>query len=540
MSDQDNGKRYQKRFIVTLALALVIGVGYFGRHAITGIFISGHGKTPAQQAAQPKERKILYWHDPMLPDFRSDKPGKSPMGMDLVPKYADEESSTEGAVKVSPVFTQTIGVKTAKAIRMDISRDIRATGVVTYDETKLARIQSKVAGWVEKLYVNSTGYPVKRDTIMLELYSPDLVTTQEEYLLALQYRDALKDDAMKGLRDGGERLLSSARRRLELFDAPQHQIEELTRNRKVKKTLHIHSPVAGVVIKKDVTQGMYIEPNMTLYEIADLSTVWVNADIYEYEIPNVKVGQKVEMNLSAFPGRVFEGRIAYIYPFLNPQSRSVQARMVFSNPGQELKPEMYGVVSVMAGGSKNVVAAPSEAVLRTGKRALVFVALGGGKFAPREVATGIESGGFTEIISGVAEGEDVVVSSQFLLDSESKVSEGAAMVGGHNHGPVPAPAGQKDSSMDHTSHGMKEPSAAGAEHKAQKPPAKEPSGAAVDHSAHQGMESHGEMEAPEHAGHEGMDHSPPAPEDDTKKETQPQMEGGMDHSSHDNMGHSGH
>ncbi|MBF0290844.1 MAG: efflux RND transporter periplasmic adaptor subunit [Nitrospinae bacterium] len=451
----ESGKNYTFKFVLTLALAVMIGAGYVYRHSIMSVFTGSHAeKMAATPEATPakKERKILYWHDPMLADFRSDKPGKSPMGMDLIPKYADDENEADakGTVRIDSAAMQNIGVRTDVARTRTLSKTIRTVGVVTYDETKLSKIQSKVPGWVEKLYVNATGLNVANDTILLELYSPDLVTTQEEYLLALNYRDSLKQSASESVVKGGEQLLASSLRRLELFDVPRHQIEELTSERKVKKTLHIHSPVVGVVVKKDVTQGMYIEPNMTLYEIADLSTVWVNADIFEYEIPYVRQGQHAVMTLGSIPGRQFEGRITYIYPYLDPQSRSVKVRFEFPNPKHSLKPEMYGDVTIHSGDTKSVVAIPSEAILRTGLSALVFVDRGEGRFEPREVKTGMQSEGFTEIISGVADGEKVVVSAQFLIDSESKLKEAVGKMTGHDHGSMVG--AEKKPSNEHKGH----------------------------------------------------------------------------------------
>ena len=476
------GKNYTLRFAVTLAFAVIFGAGYVYRHSVMSVFTGSHAgtKEPAPAVAPAKkERKILYWHDPMLPDFRSDKPGKSPMGMELIPKYAEEdEADAKGTVRIDSAAIQNIGVRAEVAHKRTLSKTIRTVGVVTYDETKLSKIQSKVPGWIEKLYVNSTGQKVAYDTILLELYSPDLVTTQEEYLLALNYRDSLKESASESVVKGGDQLLASALRRLELFDVPRHQIEELTASRKVKKTLHIHSPVEGVVVKKEVTQGMYIEPNTTLYEIAGFSTVWVNADVFEYEIPYVREGQDAVMTLGSIPGREFKGRITYIYPYLDPQSRSVKVRFEFPNPHLALKPEMYGDVTIHSGEISGVVAVPSEAVLRTGLSALVFVDRGAGRFEPREVQIGMESEGFTQIVSGVADGEKVVVSAQFLIDSESKLKEAVGKMAGHSHGSMDS--GTKKPSGDHTGHTIP-----------------------MDEHAGHTMPSTGAGQGAEHSGHDG-------------------------------------
>jgi RND family efflux transporter MFP subunit len=492
------GKNYTLRFVITLAFTVLIGAGYVYRHSIMSVFAGSHvgqkESAPTAESAK-KERKILYWHDPMLQDFRSDRPGKSPMGMDLIPKYADEvQADPKGTVRIDPAAIQNIGVRTEVAQKRTLSKTIRTVGVVTYDETKLSRIQSKVSGWVEKLYVNATGERVAHDTILLELYSPDLVTTQEEYLLALNYRDSLKQSASENVVKGGEQLLASALRRLELFDVPRHQIDELTASRKVKKTLHIHSPVVGIVVKKDVTQGMYIEPNTTLYEIADLSTVWVNADIFEYEIPYVREGQHAVMTLGSIPGREFKGRITYVYPYLDPQSRSVKVRFEFPNPKLALKPEMYGDVTIHSGQTSGVVAIPTEAILRTGLSSMVFVDMGEGRFEPREVQTGMESEGFTQVVSGVADGEKVVVSAQFLIDSESKLRESVGKMGGHNHGSTAG--GTKKPSGDHTGHTMPAD-----EHSGHTTPADEHAGHAMPGGEHAGHTTPPAGDTGAHAGH---------------------------------------
>lgn len=419
---------YIFKFTYTLALAFAIGAGYFYWEPLSGFFMDDEGNVkrakggPGNSQTTKKEKNVKYWRAPMDPTYISDKPGKSPMGMELIPVY-EEEDEGSGIVKINPAVVQNIGVRSAKARRVEMSKTIRTVGLVTYDERKLAKIQSKVKGWVEKLYVNETGQKVEIGTILLELYSPDLVTTQEEFLLALKYRDSLKKSPYKSIEEGGESLLASTRRRLELFDVPAHQIKELEKTGKVRKTLHIHSAAEGVVIKKNIIEGMHIKPGDTLYEIADLRNVWVNVDIYEYEIPYVKVGQKADMTLASFPGRKFEGQITYIYPFMDAKSRTVKVRLEFDNTDMELKPDMYGDIVVRAGEGKMAIAVPTESVIRTGSRSMLFVALGKGRFEPRDVVIGFESEGMTEIISGVKDGESVVTSAQFLIDSESKLRE---------------------------------------------------------------------------------------------------------------------
>ncbi len=419
---------YVVRFAITILLALLIGLGYFYKDSILSFFdaaesddMSAMQMEPAG-GSTPTKREIKYWRAPMDPTYIRDEPGKSPMGMDLVPVYEDEGDGGN-FVKIDPNVVQNIGVRTTKVKLADISRSIRTVGLVTYDESKLAKIQSKVKGWVEKLYINETGRKVKNGTILLEIYSPDLVSTQEEYLLALKYRDALKEGTRESIAKSGETLLKSARRRLELFDVPEHQIVELEKSRDVKKTLHIHSSANGVIVKKNIVEGMYVQPGDTLYEIADLTKVWVNADVYENEIPHVKIGQRAKLRMASFPGRTFTGKIAYIYPFMDSKSRSVKVRLEFDNSDGELKPDMYGDVTLFAEMKEKVIAAPTESVIRTGSRSILFVDKGEGRFEPRDVTIGFESEGMLEIRSGVEPGESVVTSAQFLIDSESKLRE---------------------------------------------------------------------------------------------------------------------
>lgn len=512
---------YAAKFVYTLALAAAIGFGYFYRDAVIDWFkhptlvprkAEEAMEAPAKVMPKEKERKIKYWRAPMDPSYISDKPGKSPMGMDLVPVYEDDGNG-EGVVKIDPAVVQNIGVRTAVARRMDMAKTIRTVGVVTYDETKLTNIQSKVSGWVEKLYIDSTGLEVSYDTILLEIYSPDLVTTQEEFLLALKYRDTMEKGPDNSIVKGGEMLLDSARRRLELFDVPEHQIKELERDRKVKKTLHIHSPASGVVIQKNVIEGMYVKPGDTLYKIADLRKVWVHVDVFEYEIPYVKIGQRAVMTLSSFPGRKFVGKITYIYPFLETKSRSVKVRLEFDNKDMELKPDMYGEVVIRAATEKNVVAAPSEAIIRTGSRSVVFIDKGSGRFEPRDVTLGMESEGMVAILSGVREGEKVVTSSQFLIDSESKLREAISKMS--DEPDQKDGGGMEGAAMDHgemSGMDMGRPETGGGE-----------MSHPMDHSKmdHGGMD-HGDMSHGEKSGHSGM-----AP-------------GGMEGMDHSSMGHMKH
>lgn len=371
----------------------------------------------------PKEkRKIKYWKAPMDPTYIRDNPGKGPMGMDLIPVYEDE-SEVAGQIKINPTMVQNIGVKTVKVKRRALTRKIRTIGTLTYDERKVHHIHTKYEGWIEKLHVNFTGQEVSQDDMLLEIYSPELVSTQEEFLLALKYKESLKESPFTEIGEAADSLMESTRKRLELFDVPDHQIEALIRDKTITKTMHIHSPVRGFVIEKKALQGMRVQPGMGLYMIADLSNIWVLADIYEYEVPWVKVGQKVEMNLSYFPGKKFAGKVTFIDPFLDPKTRTNKVRMEFANPQWKLKPDMYANVTIKSTVTKRGVAVPEEAIIHSGERDIVVVQLPSGTFESRELTLGPQADGYYQVLKGLRAGETVVTSSGFLIDSESNLQE---------------------------------------------------------------------------------------------------------------------
>jgi len=400
----------------------------------------------APAPAAKKERKIKYWVAPMDPSYIRDKPGKSPMGMDLVPVYEEVGEEAPGAIKVSSATLQSMGVRTAKVEVRPLSRLTLAVGLVNFNERNLATITTKVNGWVERLFVNATGDPVRKGQTLLSLYSPDLVSSQEEYLLAARNLKAMKNSPVKEMADGARRLAEASRRRLEYFDIGASQIDTLERTGQVKKNLTLASPANGIVTKRMVTQGMYVQAGMPLLEVADLSTVWVDADIYQYELPWIKVGQMVTMTLNYLPGESFPGKIDYIYPYLKEATRTAKVRLRFPNPGLRLKPEMFAQVKIESPVSHQAVVVPMEAVLDTGLKHHVFIALGQGRFEPREVKLGVygDDNNYREVISGLKGGEEVVTSAQFLLDSESRFREAVQMMmPGKGEGTPPAMQGMK-------------------------------------------------------------------------------------------------
>jgi Cu(I)/Ag(I) efflux system membrane fusion protein len=333
---------------------------------------------------------------------------------------------------VSPERLQSIGVKFELAKRRPLNKEIRTVGLVEMDERRLAHVNIKLEGWIDELLVSSTGERVKKGQILFTLYSPELVATQTEYLLALRSRRTLGESPFPEVAEGAKSLLESARRRLKLWDITEDHIADLERTGEVLKTLPIHAPASGTVIKKTALAGMHVNPGDELYTIADLSHIWINADIYEYEIPFIKVGQPATVTLSYDPGAVLRGRIAFIYPTLDPQTRTARVRFELANPGERLKPGMYTNVELNVPlGTRLVV--PTDAILDTGERQLIFLHLGGGQLEWRTVQLGLRAGDWVEVREGLKEDEHVVTSANFLLDSESQLKAAVGGMKGMQH-----------------------------------------------------------------------------------------------------------
>lgn len=371
----------------------------------------------------------LFYRHPMTPEITSPVPARDDMGMDYIPVYADSAAGPggpPGTVLIDPVTVQSIGVRTASAERRTLTRTIHTLGRVEYDEQRITRLHPKVEGWIDELYVETTGEQIAEDHILLNIYSPQLVVTQQEYLLALSNRETLSESPFPDIRRGAEELVESTLTRLRLLDVPEHQIFELTQTGQVQEQLHIHSPADGIVVNVGAREGEYVTPQTELFTVADLSHVWVLVDVFEDELPWVRVGDQVRMTVAAAPGAIFEGQLTYIYPYAEAQTRTVKARLEFDNPDLLLKPDMFADVTIMASPEVDAVAVPSEAVVRSGIREQVFVVREPGKFEPRDVHPGVSSDGWTQILEGVEAGEQVVVSAQFLIDSESKLREAAA------------------------------------------------------------------------------------------------------------------
>jgi multidrug efflux pump subunit AcrA (membrane-fusion protein) len=375
--------------------------------------ICGMKLVPAGSPGPQKEKgkgRVLYYRDAMNPSFTSEKPGKAPDGMDLVPVY--EGGDNGSGIKIDPAMIQSIGVQTEQAAIRTLTRDIRTSATVMPDERRISTITTKVMGYIEKLYVDYTGQRVKKGQPLFDLYSPDLVSVQSEYLQTYQHAVAS---------DSGQ-LLQSERQRLRNWDVPESQIAELEKRGAPEKTMTVVSPADGIVTEKMVVKGQAIEPGMKLYTIVDFSKVWVEANVYQQDIPLVKVGQLGAIELDFYPGERFSGKVTYIAPELDKDSRTLLVRLELANtPDVTIKPGMNATVTLHAVMDKSAVSVPEQAVIHSGLRTLVVVAKGGGFFEPREIKVGQTDGKYTEVIDGVREGEEIVVSSQFLIDSESNL-----------------------------------------------------------------------------------------------------------------------
>jgi membrane fusion protein, copper/silver efflux system len=367
---------------------------------------------PQPEQAETGERKILYWVAPMDPSYRRDQPGKSPMGMDLVPVYADE---TGPAVTITPTVEQNLGLRTARVRRDTIWKYISTVGLVTYDEDVISHVHPRASGWVEKIRVRALGDKVKKGDVLFEYYSPELVQAQDEYLVAKH--SSSRD--LVGNRKGS--LLQSARLRLELLNIPDWVIRRLDKEGKVQRVIPVLAPRDGYVTLLNVRDGMYIKPEIDTYAIADLSVVWVRVDVFEHQLEWVKVGRPAEIRVAAIPARVWEGNIDYIYPELTKSTRTLNVRLRFDNSDGVLKPNMFADAVIYGGPKKDVLVVPREALIRGADETHVIRRKPDGSFEPVQVVTGIRSGEQVEILGGLDEGDEIVVSGQFLIDSESNL-----------------------------------------------------------------------------------------------------------------------
>ena len=408
----------------------------------------GTGKPTQSGAAQPEQaksqaaRKILYYRNPMgLPDT-SPVPKKDSMGMDYTPVYEGEEPASDGSVvKISVEKVQKLGVRTEVVAPRELVRTLRAVSTVQADERRLHTVAPRFEGWIERLYVNTTGQSVKKGDPLMDVYSPDLVAAQQEYLIAWQGVQAVAGGS-PDVQAGMQRLAESALQRLRNWEISEAELLRLQKEGKARQYLTLRSAVSGVVLEKPSIQGKRFMPGEVLYQIADLSSVWVLADVFEQDLGMVRLGQPAAVSVDAYPDKVFNGKVGFIYPTVTPETRTAKVRVELPNAQALLKPAMYARVEFASSANKaKVLAVPDSAVLDSGTRQLVLVDLGAGRFEPRVVKLGMRGDGYVEVLDGVKAGEAVVVSANFLIDAESNLK---AALGGFGHGAHGAKPGPKE------------------------------------------------------------------------------------------------
>jgi Cu(I)/Ag(I) efflux system membrane fusion protein len=362
------------------------------------------------------ERKILYYRNPMgLPDT-SAVPKKDPMGMDYIPVYADEVQP-EGQVKISPEKIQILGVRTETARLRTLTRAIRVVGTVQVDERRLYYVSPRFQGWVQQLYVNTVGQTVRQGDPLLDLYSPDIIAAEREYLMA-----AGTEERAAEIPVGKQQVIEGALQRLRSWEVPEDELQRLRKEGKPRQLVTLHAPASGVVLEKHVVQGMRFMPGEALYHIADLSSLWVLAEVYEQDLSLVQPGQTASIRITAYPDKVFTGKVTFIYPTVNPQTRTVQVRIELPNPDGLLKPSMYANVELAAiPNLEPVLVIPNSAVLYSGIRQVVLLDQGEGRYQPRQVKLGRQGDNDVQVLEGLAEGDKVVVSANFLIDAESNL-----------------------------------------------------------------------------------------------------------------------
>ena len=411
-----------------ILVILGIAVGFIAQTEISDMLeSSGLIDSKNQDGSNSSEREILYWVAPMDANYRRDEPGKSPMGMDLVPVYADEGSSEAGVVKINPTVVNNLGVRTGPAKLGMLNRDIDTVGYIGFDEEKIYHVHTRVEGWVERLLVKTEGEKVKKGQKLFEIYSPDLVNAQEEYLTALK--------------SGNQNLIKASAKRLRLLGVEDGQIRRLNQTQKIQQRIDYFSEHTGFLNELNIREGMFVKPATDVLSIGQLDTVWVIAEVFEQQSGWIRPGQDVDMTVGALPGRSWNGRVDYIYPVLDASTRTLRVRVRFDNPDNLLKPNMYTRLKIHTATDQKTINIPREALIRSGQMDRVVLSLGDGRYKSVVVRTGIESDDSVEILEGLKEGDMVVTSAQFLIDSESSITaefermESAEPTGGQNTNP---------------------------------------------------------------------------------------------------------
>ena len=440
--------------IGVVAVALAAGGGYLAGHR--GPANTPRGAAPTPSGPGKQEKKLLYYRNPMgLPDT-SPVPKKDAMGMDYIAVFAggaDDEPASANQLKFSTEKIQKMGVRTEAAQLRVLERSVRAAGRIEPDERRLFTIASKFEGYVERLHVNVTGQPVTKGQPLFEAYSPELVSAQREYAIAAQGVDALKDAASE-TQTGMKQLAEASLQRLRNWDISDEQIKALAKTGATQRTLSFRSPASGIVMEKKAVQGMRFMPGEMLYQIADLSAVWVVADVFEQDLALLKTGAKARVTINAYPDKVFTGSVTYVYPTLKPETRTVPVRVELANPGLLLKPGMFAQVELGVSVKAKVVTVPLSAVIDSGTRQIVLLSQGEGRFTPREVKLGARSDTVVEVIDGVKEGELVVVAANFLIDAESNLKAAVAGFGTAPATPAAAASAPATRSAGHQAQGV--------------------------------------------------------------------------------------
>jgi Cu(I)/Ag(I) efflux system membrane fusion protein len=391
-----------KKSSLTMIVALVL---------LAGIII-GHYSTRFYSSFVKPEKKPLYWIDAMEPQIHYPGPGKSRMGMEMVPVYPEEgkASDSPGAVRISPAVVNNLGVRIALVSQGTLARNIETVGYIEPNENKIGHVHTYAEGWIKKLIVKAVGEPVKAGQLLLQFYSPQLVNAQQEFLIALD--------------SNNQSLIEASYKRLEAYHISKQQIDRLKQTRKPSQLIDVYAPQDGIISALKVREGMHVMPETEIMSLDDLSTIWMIAQVYEDQSEWVKVGEKVEASLPPYPGKVWKGEIDYIYPQVDPMTRTLKVRVRFENPDGLLKPNMYASIKLIRESKTNVLLIPTEALIRTSKGDHVVVELANGGFDARPVIVGIETSDKVEILSGLKAGEKVVTSGQFLIDSESNLKSG--------------------------------------------------------------------------------------------------------------------
>ncbi|HJV62046.1 MAG TPA: efflux RND transporter periplasmic adaptor subunit [Albitalea sp.] len=444
--------------LTVIALLCAVGAGGYWLGARNhGVAAAAHTNAGTPSADAPKPRKLLYYRNPMGLADTSPTPKKDPMGMDYIAVYEGEDESggaPQGSnqIRISTEKVQKLGVRTEAASLRSLGKSVRAAGRVEPDERRVYAVTPKFEGYVERLMVNVTGQPVGKGQPLFEVYSPEMVSAQREYAIAVQGLRAMKD---AGGDDAGMKQLADASlARLRNWDLSPQDLSALVATGEARRTVTFRSPASGIVTEKKALQGMRFMPGEALYQVTDLSAVWVIADVFEQDIALVKPGAKARVTVDAYPGKLFDGTITYVYPTLKAETRSVPVRVELANPGLLLKPAMFVQVDMAVGGKAPVLTVPDSAVIDSGTRRIVLVQVKEGRFEPREVQTGARSDNYVEVRSGVREGEQVVVAANFLIDAESNLK--AAIGGLGAPGAAPAAAASSSAAVGHRGQGKVE------------------------------------------------------------------------------------